>query len=323
MPASANATTTANLIIPEVIADYVETKLVSAIRISPLAVINRDLQGRPGDEITLPFYSYIGDALVVEEGKDIPISRLSQSSNKVKIHKIGRAVEYTDETIINAYNGDISSEAAKQILLAVNSGVEADLIASMRNSVAGGMQVNMTVGTDDPSEKVADGLVKFGEEVDGGGVIAVPPALLGEFRKSKNWIPNTELGAQQIVKGTFGSIYGYQVITMDRLKAHDEYAKTTDTSLDEHKTYYVANASGGFTAVDVPDVDDIDTYYEKSSIGAKAFIIKPEALAIYMKRDTLVEVDRDIIAEVNYIKASKLFASYLYDQSKCVMMNLS
>lgn len=185
------------------------------------------------------------------------------------------------------------------------------------------LTVNMTVGTDDPSEKVADGLTKFGEEVDGNGVVAVPPALLGEFRKSKNWIPNTELGAQQIVRGTFGSIYGYQVITMDRLKAHDEYAKTTDTSIDSGKTYYVANASGGFTEVAEPDVDDIGTYYEKTSVGAKAFIIKPDALAIYMKRDTLVEVDRDIIAEVNYIKASKLFASYLYDQSKLVMMNLS
>lgn len=54
MPASANATTTANLIIPEVIADYVETKLVDAIRLSPLARIDRTLQGNPGDEVTLP-----------------------------------------------------------------------------------------------------------------------------------------------------------------------------------------------------------------------------------------------------------------------------
>jgi len=321
MAASANATTTANLIIPEVIADYVETKLVDAIRLSPLARIDRTLQGNPGDEVTLPRYTYVGNALPVAEGEDIPISRLTQSQNKVKIHKIGRAIEFTDETILNAYNGDIASEAAKQILIAVNSGVEADLITNMRTNAS--LTINMTVGTDDPSEKVADGLTLFGEEVDGNGVVAVPPALLGEFRKSKNWIPNTELGAQQIVRGTFGSIYGYQVITMDRLKPHDEYAKTTDTSIDSSKTYYVANASGGFTAVVSPDVSEISTYYEKTSVGAKAFIIKPDALAIYMKRDTLVETDRDIIAEVNYIKASKLFASYLYDQSKLVMLNLS
>ena len=321
MAASSNATTTANLIIPEVIADYVETKLVDNIRLSPLARIDRSLQGNPGDEVTLPMYSYVGDAIVTDEGQDIPISRLTQSSNKVKIQKIGRAIEFTDETILNAYNGDIASEAAKQVLKAVNSGVEAALIASMRSRAT--LTQNITVGTDDPSEAVADGLVKFGEEVDGGGVVAIPPALLGEFRKSKNWIPNTELGANQIVNGTFGSIYGYQVITMDRLKAHDEYAKTTDTTVDESKTYYVPNGNGGFTAVADPTDADIATYFEKATIAAKGFIIKPGALAIYMKRDTLVEVDRDIIAEVNYIKASKLFAPYLYDQSKVVMLNLS
>lgn len=195
------------------------------------------------------------------------------------------------------------------------------MIANVRANAT--LTQNLVVGTDDPSEAVADGLVKFGEEVDGGGVVAIPPALLGEFRKSKNWIPNTELGAQQIVTGSFGSIYGYQVITMDRLKAHDEYAKTTDTSIDSGKTYYVEDGNGGFTAVVSPDVADIATYFEKTSVAAKGFIIKPGALAIYMKRDTLVEVDRDIIAEVNYIKASKLFAPYLYDQSKVVMLNLS
>ena len=321
MAASSNATTTANLIVPEVIADYVETKLVDNIRLSPLARIDRTLQGNPGDEVTLPRYTYVGDALATDEGQDIPISRLTQTSNKVKIQKIGRAIEFTDETILNAYNGDIASEAANQVLKAVNSGVEAALIASMRANAT--LTQNVTVGTDDPAEAVADGLVKFGEEVDGGGVVAIPPALLGEFRKSKNWIPNTELGANQIVNGTFGSIYGYQVITMDRLKAHDEYAKTTDTTVDSGKTYYVPNGNGGFTAVLNPVDADIATYFEKATIAAKGFIIKPGALAIYMKRDTLVEVDRDIIAEVNYIKASKLFAPYLYDQSKVVMLNLS
>lgn len=321
MAASSNATTTANLIIPEVIADYVETKLVDAIRISPLARIDRTLQGNPGDEVTLPRYTYVGDAVTVQEGQDIPISRLTQTSNKVKIEKIGRAIEYTDETILNAYKGDIATEAANQVLKAINSGVEAKLIANVRANAT--LTQNLVVGTDDPSEAVADGLVKFGEEVDGGGVVAIPPALLGEFRKSKNWIPNTELGAQQIVTGSFGSIYGYQVITMDRLKAHDEYAKTTDTTIDGSKTYYVEDGNGGFTAVVSPDVADIATYFEKTSVAAKGFIIKPGALAIYMKRDTLVEVDRDIIAEVNYIKASKLFAPYLYDQSKVVMLNLS
>ena len=49
-----------------------------------------------------------------------------------------------------------------------------------------------------------------------------------------------------------------------------------------------------------------------------AFIVKPGALAVYMKRDTLVETDRDIINKSTVITADKHFAAYLYDTSKAI-----
>lgn len=50
------------------------------------------------------------------------------------------------------------------------------------------------------------------------------------------------------------------------------------------------------------------------------YIVKPGALALFMKRDTLVEFDRDIICETNYIKASKICAEYVYDATKLVKL---
>lgn len=41
-------------------------------------------------------------------------------------------------------------------------------------------------------------------------------------------------------------------------------------------------------------------------------IVKPGALALYMKRDTFVETDRDIINKSTVVTADKLFAPYLY-----------
>ena len=319
MAATSNATMLADLIDPQVIADYVESKLVDNIRLSPLAKIDNTLVGRPGDEVTLPQYSYAGDSVAVGEGEDIPIAKLTQSTSRVKVSKIGKAIEYTDEAILSAYNNDIATEAAKQILVAINSGVENALIKEMRTTAT---LTSNFAASGDPSEAIADALVNFGEDVDGNGVLAVPPAVLARFRKSSDWIPNTEIGADQIIRGTFGMMYGYQVITMNRLNAHDEYAKTTDTSIDSGKTYYVLNATGGYTAVDSPDVADIGSYYEKTSVAAKGFIIKPGALAIYTKRNTLVEMDRDILCETNYIKGSKLFAPYVYDKSKLIMLNI-
>ena len=131
MAASDVTTMLANLVDPEVLADFIDKKLTDYIRLSPLAKIDTTLVGRPGDEITLPSYSYIGDATFVGEGQDIPIARLSASTAKVKVAKIGKAVEITDEAIISGA-GDITAEAGSQILTAMNSGVENQLLQNMR-----------------------------------------------------------------------------------------------------------------------------------------------------------------------------------------------
>jgi hypothetical protein len=55
----------------------------------------------------------------------------------------------------------------------------------------------------------------------------------------------------------------------------------------------------------------------------EAYIVKPGALRIVMKRNTLVEFDRDILSEMNYIKASKLFAPYVYDKTKVIKLTIA
>jgi len=48
------------------------------------------------------------------------------------------------------------------------------------------------------------------------------------------------------------------------------------------------------------------------------FIVKPGALAIYMKRDTLLETDRDIINKSTVMTIDKHYVAYLYDASKAI-----
>lgn len=58
---------------------------------------------------------------------------------------------------------------------------------------------------------------------------------------------------------------------------------------------------------------------KRTATGAgEIFIVKPGALRIFLKRDTLVEADRDILAYTNVITASKHYAAYLYDTSKAI-----
>ena len=308
----------ADLIDPEVLAAFIDKKLVDKIRLAPLATIKNDLVGQAGDEISLPFYSYIGDAEAVAEGTDIPISKLTQGLTKVKVSKIGKAVEFTDEAMLSGA-GNISAEAANQILTAINSKVEQVLTADMRTNAT--LTANI-VAANDPSNDIADALTNFGEDIDGQKVLVIPPAFYAKLRKSKNWIPNSEIGADMIVKGRVGMVQGCEVITSNRLAAHNEYAKTTDTTVDNTKTYYIFDA-GEWKAVVSPTDADIATYYEATAVAAQAFIVKPGALAIYMKRNTLVELDRDKLAQKNYIIGSKLFAPYVYDKSKLIKLSFT
>ena len=274
MAATSNATLLQDLFVPEVVADAIDKKLVDAIRFSPLAIIDTTLVGRPGDELTMPSYEYIGDAAAVAEGADIPIAKLSQDTEKVKVSKIGKAVEFSDESLLSGANNDIAEEAAKQVVIAVNSKLEADLISEMSAKAVLTAELNLASGN--VTHGIADALGKFGEDIDGEKVLLVPPAVYTALVKSDGWIPNTEAGANIIMNGTVGSIFGAQVVLSNRLTAKNE-----------------------------------------------AYLIKPGALRIVMKRNTLVEFDRDILSEMNYIKASKLFAPYVYDKTKVVKIAVS
>lgn len=58
----------------------------------------------------------------------------------------------------------------------------------------------------------------------------------------------------------------------------------------------------------------------KLTAANAAYIVKPGALAIYTKRSTMVETDRDIINKSTVITADRHFAVYLLDPTKLIKM---
>ena len=62
----------------------------------------------------------------------------------------------------------------------------------------------------------------------------------------------------------------------------------------------------------------ISNKLKEASSHENAYIVKPGALRLFMKRNTLVESDRDIINKSTVITADKHFAPYLYDASKAI-----
>lgn len=249
---------------PQVIADLIDSKLIDNIVLAPLATVDRTLEGRAGDTVTLPYYAYIGAAEDVAEGTDIPIAKLSQSTKQVTVAKIGKGVQLTDEAMLSGY-GDPLGEGVNQIVASVADKVDKKLLAALA-------AVTTHVYTPASALAATDlplALALFGEDNEGTKVLVCDANFYAQLLK-EDWIPASEIAAEVRVRGAVGMAYGCQVIVSNR----------------------VANGN----------------YY----------IIKPGALAIFMKRDTMVESDRDIVNQSTVVVGSKLFAPYVLNENKII-----
>lgn len=215
-------TVLANLINPEVIADFIEQKLVDNIVFAPLAEIDYTLQGNAGDTLKFPTWTYIGDASTLSEASTLSVATLTASTASVKVHKIAQGVELSDEAVLSGF-GDPVGEAVSQITLAMASGIDNEMLTTL-NGIGSTMTYQTSSTTVAPADTdITDALELFGEDIDGVKVAVVPPAVYTSMRKtgkdSGNWIPASELSAEIAIKGAVGEYQGCQVIVSNKLKA--------------------------------------------------------------------------------------------------------
>ena len=270
----ADVTKIANMINPEVMADVVRDKLTDLIKFTPLAKIDTTLQGRAGDTVTLPKFAYIGDAADVAEGEAIPMALLTTSTSKVKVKKAGKGIKITDEAVLSGYRDPVG-EGTNQLSLSIAAKVDNDCLAALS-----GIKANMTVDVSAKdtigSHVIADGLVKFGEDLEGEKVLLIAPAQLAQIRKDPDYLKPSEMTQKAIMGGVIGEIWGCQICVSNKIKASG--SKYTN------------------------------------------YIVKPGALAIYLKRGVEVETARDISLKLTEITADEHYAVYLLHESKAIKL---
>lgn len=264
-----NGTYLASLFNPQVIGEMVSERLIDNIVFAPLARIDTTLEGRAGNTVTLPYFNYIGDSVVVAEGTDIPLKKLTESTKQVTVAKIGNAVQITDEAVLSGY-GDPINEAVNQLTVSIASTVDNQLLAALAASTT---NVYTPTTTNLSVDDIPTAIALFGEETEGEKAMIVDPDFYAALLNVKSWIPASEIAANMLINGAVGMAYGAQVIVSNRVKTGDNF-----------------------------------------------YIVKPGALALYMKRDTMVETDRDIMNQSTVIAASKLFAPYLYSPKKAITL---
>lgn len=255
-----------NLIDPEVLAAYIDKKLIDNIVFAPLAEVDTTLVGVAGDTIKFPAYAYIGAASDLTEGSAISTVSLNASTVSVKVKEAGKGVEITDTAILSAY-GDPVSEIGNQLIKSIADKVDIDFLSTL-----GAIDSTMTKAVSTVMD-ISDALELYGEDIDGQKTLLVAPALYTTIRNTKDWCPASEFSAGALVKGAVGQIFGCDIVVSNRLKS--------------------AN---------------------------KAFIIKPGAARIVLKRDVLLETDRDILRRVNVFTATKHYVTYLYNAAKAIKL---
>lgn len=256
MAISANGTKLENLVNPQVLADMISAELPNAIRFAPLAVVGRKLEGRAGNTITMPKYGYIGDAVDVAEGADIPISQMSTTTTQVTVKKAGKGVEISDEAVLSGY-GDTVGEIKDQLKMAIANKVDNDVLTALKGATLTSTGA-MSVAT------LLSARVKFGENVNQSAVAIMNSANYGKIISEVLNLENTD---KVLVDGVVGKVGGLQIAISDKLEDTEVYivangalgiemkrdvqvesdrdiiAKLTVFTVDEHYVAYLKDES--------------------------------------------------------------------------------
>ena len=268
----------AQLVNPEVMADMVSAKLPKMIKFTPLAYVERELVGQPGNTLTVPKWEYSGDAKDIEEGVAIEPDQLTTKKSTMTIKKAGKGIELTDEAVLSGL-GDPIGQATHQIALAIANKVDNDLVEEAKKATQFVAEAPTTGAALDKA------LAVFADEEDARYVALINPedAIALRADTAKEWVRGSEIGADIVISGTFGEAHGVQIVRSKKVQ--------------KGKGFLVK-----VSAVET-DTDDVAKY--------GAFVIN-------LKRDVAIETDRDILKKTTVITGDEHYGVYLYDPTKVV-----
>ena len=282
MALETNGTKLAQLINPEVIGDMVSAKSDKAVRVLPYAKVDTTLQGQAGDTISLPKYGYIGEAVEVAEGEDIPVRQMSVSSEQHTIKKAGVGGILTDEAVLSGYGnpvGELTNQMAKSIAGKCDTDAYAELVkAPTIYNASGSISY----------EEIVKAIDLFEEETNTEKAIFVHPKQATQLRLDPNFIDKSKYGNEVMVNGEIGMVANARVVASKKVQVADGSYLNPIVKLEE------------------------DTETEDAS----------PALTIFLKRDTNVETDRIARNRTTEITGDKMYVVALTNETKVIVAKM-
>lgn len=270
-----------NLIDAEVMADAISAKIDSKIVVTPFAKVDTTLEAKnAGDTITVPQFSYIGDAEDIAEGVECGTVVLTATTTNAKVKKAMKAVELTDEAVLSGY-GDPVGEANEQLAKSIAAKVDSDAMDALQTAQLkfDGSASAISYGG------IVDAVDIFEEEVNSPKVIFVHPKQVTKLRKDSDFLAADKIAESVRVTGAIGKIAGCEVVPSKK----------------------VPEVEGNYVCPIVKLNGDNETEDESP------------ALTVYRKRNVNVETERFSLARKTAVSVDEIYTVALSNASKVVL----
>ena len=209
-----------NVIVPEVYAQLVRDKIKGKCKVAQFLVNLGDLHGKVGETLTMPKWSYIGDAKDWDINTPMDITQMKQTSTTATIKAIQapavKVADYDSEVEL----GNAIEEAASQQAVAVGRKYDTDAIACALTSPLKYQLATKNTVTQD--EMIAM-LGIYGDDRDSADfdAIVISSLFAKDFYKMDMFTSRertmTKDGNGIAVNGVIGEFLGIPVVLSDRL----------------------------------------------------------------------------------------------------------
>jgi N4-gp56 family major capsid protein len=288
------ATVLADLIDPEVMADMVSAKVEELIRVIPYAKLDTTLQGNPGSTVTIPQFKYIGDAVEVAEGEEIPVRNLETSSAEYTVKKIGIGTGFTDESVLSGLGNPIG-EGTTQIAKSIASKCDWDGVDELYNATT--MKV---AGDIIGYNAIVEAIDAFQEEDNSEKVIFIHPSQVTQLRKDPDFISADKYDGNVMVTGEIGKIANTSVKVSKKVKVDS-----------------VTTGEGETAVTTVSYLNPIVKLQQNSETEEEA-----AALTVFLKKDTSIETERIPRRRKTEVTGDKHYVVALTNDSKVVILKV-
>lgn len=277
---AAGTTKLNEMVNPQVMGDMVSAGLPKAIKFTQIASIDTTLTNSAGDTITVPKWGYIGDADDLTEGVAMSVEQMSTTTQEYKVKEAGKGVEITDNAILSGY-GDPVGTAVSQLRMSIASKVDNDVLKALSTAT-----ITHTDANPISYNGIVDACAKLNEEQDGiVKYLYIAPEQEATLRKDPDFIDKNKFGSDVMASGIIGKVAGCFVKISRKI---------------------------------VENGGNFDNYIIQVTPEAEDGTPSLPAVTIYMKRNVLVENDRDILKRTNVITATEHYVAALTNESKVV-----